>query len=237
MEIDYGLYDLDYRKTGHISEFRKRKIEELDALRVKALKNMNRKGIEKSIPERFKDLTLDKLKSKKANEEVTQMTINKFNEIEENPYGLFYYGSVGTGKTTQLVTIAQELQNKKGYKVYYWTEKRFLSDLKKTFGIKSKTEFEVIDNIIKNYDVICIDELGQDISPWAKEWIKVLLEEIYDNKKILFCTSNYSLKELLQNYNEELKSINDITSQQIIDRLSVLTRAIFLEGSSLRIKQ
>lgn len=219
-----------------ITEYRRIKQAELDRMIKEAIKNRNRKGLDSNIPERYKGYTFNDLLEYKYNQDITQITINKFDEIEKNPYGLFYYGKAGNGKTTQLSVMAQELQNKKNYKVYYTTEKRLLSEYQKTFNMKGKSVYDVIDNIIKNHDVICVDEWGQDTSNWAKDWIKSLLDEIYNNRKILFCTSNYSMKDLLVRYNENGKGSVDVTSQQIIDRLGELTKSVFLSGDSLRKK-
>lgn len=219
-----------------MTEYRRKRMAEIDRMRKQALKNRNRKGLDSNIPERYKGYTFNDLLKGEYNQEVTQITINKFEEIEKNPYGLFYYGETGTGKTAQLSVIAQELQNKKNYKVYYNNEKKLLSEYQKTFNMKGKSVYDVIDDVIKNHDVICIDEWGDDTSNWAKDWIKVLLDEIYNNSKILFCNSNYSMKDLLVRYNENGKSSVDVKSQQIIDRLGELTKSVFLRGGSLRKK-
>lgn len=215
-------------------EYKKKKIKELNEMIYQTNKNKNKKGLESYIPDKYKGLTFDDLKAEKDNQEVTNLTIERFNEIEKNPYGLYYYGQVGTGKTAQLSIIAQELQNKKGYKVYYTPESRILSDFKKTFNLKGKSEYDVIDGIIKNHDVICIDEWGEEISSYFKTQMKILIDEIYNNNKILFCSSNYSFSDMIDRYNIETKAKNDATTRAIMDRMRSITTFVWLKGKSLR---
>lgn len=66
-----------------ITEYRRIKQAELDRMIKEAIKNRNRKGLDSNIPERYKGYTFNDLLEYKYNQDITQITINKFEEIEK----------------------------------------------------------------------------------------------------------------------------------------------------------
>lgn len=124
--------------------------------------------------------------------------------INQNPrtstINLLLMGAPGKGKTYMSAIIAKEFLRKN--KTVYFTRMRSLLD--KAFDEKK----EVVD-IIKNVDLLIIDELAQEYhtdSQWALKQIQDIIKERQETNLPTICTTNAAPNELEDYYKESLMS-------------------------------
>jgi DNA replication protein DnaC len=115
-------------------------------------------------------------------------------DMFKNGYGFYFWSKEpGTGKTTMLTYIVRELV-KQGYSVYCESLVEIKKKLKQEFD--SKVENPLLDRI-KSVDVLSIDDIGSEKgSGWLSEVMKDIIDDRYNNCKVLMLTSNYPMNEL-----------------------------------------
>ena len=163
--------------------------------------------IEAKIPLRFINKTLANFKG----------DTKKYKQAILEGQSIFITGSCGIGKTHLAVALAtewfaenlhitdSEIQSSKGYPLFLPATELFLK-LKTSFSSKSQTEADIL-NELDNYNLLILDDLGTDkVSEWSKEIVYLLIDRRYRNMQQIIITSNLSLKEIAQRYDERIAS-------------------------------
>lgn len=166
---------------------------------------------EAKIPPRFKSKTLSNFKGKTS----------QYKDAILNSKSLFITGACGTGKTHIAVALmvewfaenlqivdergGKEIQNTKGYPLFLPATEFFLK-LKTTFNSTTQTEVDVLNNL-DDCELLLLDDLGSDkVSDWSKQIIYTLIDRRYRNMQQVIITSNLSLKEIAQRYDDRIAS-------------------------------
>lgn len=120
---------------------------------------------------------------------------------------LLYYGGCGLGKTFLCSCIAKKLMDS-GKSVVYTSATSLFSDYEDyKFGKKDYREFSERMEMIKDADMLIIDDLGTEVQ--SKFTVQLLNEIINDRislgKKIIIST-NLNMKGIVSNYTERVAS-------------------------------
>lgn len=120
---------------------------------------------------------------------------------------LMLEGSCGTGKTFLLTAIVNEARTIKKTAVYL-TMAELLVELRRAFDPKAEVQFSELADLVKDCDVLCLDEVDRfNTTPWAKEQFFALIEWRYRNVRrsiSAFATNNYDrLPEYFQDRIED----------------------------------
>ena len=119
-----------------------------------------------------------------------QKSINFVNNFKNDYQNLYFYGTVGTGKSFLSGCIAKELM-KKGYSVIY----------------NRRNENSDSYNDILECDLLIIDDLGTEIiNDFSRSQLFNCLNERFLRKKSVVISTNLSLKELRDYYSERIFS-------------------------------
>lgn len=156
---------------------------------------------------------------------------NIADEVLSKGYGLYIYGSCGTGKTHLTACMCNDLLNQ--YQQCMFTN---ITDMTKkimsTFSGKGDTE-EVIRKYV-DVDFLFIDDIGIEVvkkddgNNWLQRQIYEIVNLRYNNLKPTIFTSNYSPAELIKERG---------LWQRTVDRIAEMSSAIIkLEGESYRLK-
>lgn len=174
------------------------------------------------IPKRYFDIEI--------NEELGQSDLEKVLKG-----GIYYFGSVGVGKTVRAYNMLIAYHKKYAVQV---AEKQFAINKKVYFldSIEFFIQFKNgnTDEELSKYgncDLLVIDDLGIEL---GTEYEKTILYQII-NSRYLKClptviTSNLSLKELIE------KSNNDSVIFKIVSRIKEMTTKIEMTGKDRRVK-
>ena len=138
--------------------------------------------------------------AKKAAEEF----IASFNIDYQN---LFFFGTVGTGKSFMSICIADELLKKGNSVIYFSSIGLFELISEYAFDFKNKAWLRTVYDDLYECDLLVVDDLGTEImgSFVAKELFS-LLEERGNRKKSTIITTNYSLEGLQSIYSDRIFS-------------------------------
>jgi DNA replication protein DnaC len=151
-----------------------------------------------------------------------------FVENYNNDYhNLFFYGTVGTGKSFLSNCVAKELLDK-GHSVLYFSACQLFDQISKySFDYKEKDELSQIYDDIYNCDLLIIDDLGTELTNnFVASQLFSCLNERHIRKHGTIISTNLSLEELRNRYSDRIFS--RITSNYQLCKLS---------GSDIRIQK
>ena len=129
--------------------------------------------------------------------------IEHFNSSFQN---IYIYGNVGVGKTFLLNCIAKELLLRE-HSVLYFSASDFLDSLVTSAFNKHNQVASHLRELIYSCECLIIDDLGTEYSNSANEsQLFTLINERLLQKKSVIISSNYSLQNLREKYEERITS-------------------------------
>lgn len=223
----FGYLDIEYKckdckDTGYIGNekchcFKQKIVETLyDKSNLRTL--TQECNFENMTDIYYKDEDLIKFKgAKKAAEEF----IDSFDTDYQN---LFFYGTVGTGKSFMAISIANELLKKGNSVIYLSAIGLFELISEYAFDFKNKSYLRAVYDDLYECDLLVIDDLGTEImGNFVGKELFSLLEERGNRKKSTIITTNYSLE-----------GIQTIYSDRIFSRITGNYKMLKLSGPDIR---
>ncbi|HJC22892.1 MAG TPA: ATP-binding protein [Candidatus Eisenbergiella merdavium] len=124
-----------------------------------------------------------------------------------NGRNLFFYGTVGTGKTFLSNCIAREVIES-GHSVIYFSASMLFDTLSRNaFDIKRQDNLDYLYNDLYNCDLLVIDDLGTEQStPFSLSHLFTVLNERIKRGKGMIISTNLSLSELKERYQDRIFS-------------------------------
>lgn len=136
--------------------------------------------------------------------EICQNFVQNFKQDYHN---LFFYGTVGTGKSFLSGCVAAELLQS-GHSVIYFSAVGLFDTLARfTFDNKNKTELYNLCQDIYNCDLVIIDDLGTEVTNnFVTSQLFSLLNERHLRHKATIISTNLGLEELRDRYSDRVFS-------------------------------
>lgn len=150
---------------------------------------------------------------------------NFVQNFKQGYHNLFFYGTVGTGKSFLSGCIAKELLEK-GHSVIYFSATGLFDTLARlAFDSKSKGELQDFYEDLYNCDLLIIDDLGTEVTnSFVTSQLFSCLNERHIRRKATVISTNISLEELRDRY-----------SDRIFSRISSNYQLCKLTGPDIRI--
>lgn len=148
--------------------------------------------------------------------QICQNFVKNFNKDYRN---LFFYGTVGTGKSFLSCCIAKELIDQGNLVIYFSASQLFDILSKSTFDRDSTEAASGISDDICDCDLLIIDDLGTELTnSFVSSQLFSCLNNRHLRKKATIITTNLSLGELRDRYSDRIFS--RITSNYDICKLT-----------------
>ncbi len=145
-----------------------------------------------------------------------QSFIKNFNSDYHN---LFFYGTVGTGKSFLSGCVAKELIERGHSVIYFGATGLFDLLSKNSFDYKNREELRSTYADLYQCDLLIIDDLGTELTnQFVTSQLFALLNERHMGKKATVISTNLSLEELRNRYSDRIFS--RITSNYEVCKLS-----------------
>lgn len=127
--------------------------------------------------------------------------------FKQDYHNLFFYGTVGTGKSFLSGCIANELLQQ-GYSVIYFSASGLFDTLARyAFDAKSKEEQYNFCEDIYSCDLLIIDDLGTEVTnSFVSSQLFVCLNERQLRKKSTIISTNLTLEEFRDRYSDRIFS-------------------------------
>jgi DNA replication protein DnaC len=148
--------------------------------------------------------------------QICQNFIKFFDKDYQN---LFFYGTVGTGKSFLSCCVAKELMDKGRLVIYFSASQLFDTLSKSTFDKNSLEAISGISDDIYDCDLLIIDDLGTELTnSFVSSTLFSCLNNRHLRKKSTIITTNLSLGELRDRYSDRIFS--RITSNYNVCKLT-----------------
>lgn len=156
---------------------------------------------------------------RKRFQEAVRISLDFVQNFEQDYQNLFFYGTVGTGKSFLSGCIARELLQT-GHSVIYFSSSGLFDSLARySFDAKNKEPLYNFYKDLYNCDMVIIDDLGTEVTnSFVTSQLFGCLNERILRRKATVISTNLSLEELRDRYSDRIFS--RITSNFIICKLS-----------------
>jgi DNA replication protein DnaC len=111
-------------------------------------------------------------------------------ENVENGRGLWFYGDVGTGKTSLAMLIAGRALDE-GWSVAVYSVPRLLTELRASYDADSRESFFSLFKRLTTVDLLVLDDLGSERqTEWVLEQLYSIVNERWQDQRSVIVTSN-----------------------------------------------
>ena len=151
---------------------------------------------------------------------------NFVQNFKQDYHNLFFYGTVGTGKSFLSGCIASELLQS-GHSVIYFSASGLFDTLARyTFNAGAKEALSGFYEDIYSCDLLIIDDLGTELANgFTTSQLYYFIEERHMNQKSTIISTNLSFQELRERY-----------SERIFSRFTGYYNFYMIAGDDIRIK-
>lgn len=182
------------------------------------------------MPKRFAEVGFKSFVEKNESHKRAKMLCKDFFNYETEKQGLFFCGSVGVGKTHLAIATLRNLKPvpRKGGILFKAISKILNADeyfmLLNDAIAERKSKLEIIEKLLKDNDVFCLDDLGvKNFTEAKQENLYALINHAYLNLNKIIITTNFTLDDLAK------------FDERIASRLSEMCEVIILTGEDHRL--
>lgn len=180
-------------------------------------KDLERKIVEAGVPKKWRNVLIE-TDCDESNREALQAALEFVSRKDDKKHGLTFYGPVGTGKT-HVACFAFV-----NYMKFHNVQGIFLSVPEISTSIKTLSESNFFNNVVKQAGIILLDDVGMEKgNDWVLEYISTILNYIYAERKPFLITTNLPPSVL-----------EDHIGTRLISRICEVSRIIFLHGKDRR---
>lgn len=151
--------------------------------------------------------------------EAVRISLDFVQNFEQDYRNLFFYGTVGTGKSFLSGCIARELLQKGRSVIYFSSSGLFDTLARYSFDAKAKDSLYNFYKDLYNCDLVIIDDIGTEVTnSFVTSQLFSCLNERSLRRKATIISTNLSLGELRERYSDRIFS--RISSNYTICKLS-----------------
>jgi DNA replication protein DnaC len=170
------------------------------ACREKRIKRAATSRMGTGIPRRFQGVSFERKPVADLDPFVLRHVKEYVRGIEESLQsgrGLWFYGDVGTGKTS-LAMIVSKAAQEAGASVAIYSVPRLLAEIKDTFDSQSGHSYMQLFRRLCSVDLLHLDDLGAERSTdWVLEQLYSIVNERWQERRAIVLTTNlHDLDEL-----------------------------------------
>ena len=161
------------------------------------------------IPRKYRNTSFDRAPVTDMPGPQVQVVKRFVREIEENldaGRGLWFYGSVGTGKTTLAMLVSQAALDA-GRSVAIYSLPRLLAEIRATFETDSEGSYVDFLDRLAAVDLLHVDDVGAErTSDWVLEQLYAIVNARYEDERSVIITTNLERDELVEQIKERTVS-------------------------------
>ena len=161
------------------------------------------------IPRKYRGVSFERPPVTEIAPPVTAAVRRFVNRIEDNldtGRGLWFFGSVGTGKTTLAMLVSRHALES-GHSVAIYSLPDLLVRIRSTFSDECGTSYVDLLEQLKSVDLLHIDDVGAEkTGPWVLEQLYAIVNARYEDERSVIITTNLERGELAEQINERTVS-------------------------------
>ena len=161
------------------------------------------------IPRKYRGVSFDRPPVTEIAAPVTAAVRRYVGRIDDNlaaGRGLWFFGSVGTGKTTLAMLVSRHALEA-GHSVAIYSLPRLLAQIRTTFDDDRANSYTGLLDRLTAVDLLHIDDVGAEkTSPWVLEQLYAIVNARYEDERAVIITTNLERDELAAQINERTVS-------------------------------
>ena len=161
------------------------------------------------IPRKYRGVSFDRPPVTEIAGPVTAAVRRFVSRIDENldaGRGLWFFGSVGTGKTTLAMLVSRHALEA-GRSVAIYSLPRLLAEIRTTFDDDRGNSYVDLIDRLAAVDLLHIDDVGAEkTSEWVLEQLYSIVNARYENERSVIITTNLERDELVEQIRERTVS-------------------------------
>ena len=215
----------------------KREQEAEDERRKMRLERVKRLKDASLLGERYKNVSFENSSVQDAKYELVFNRCKKYTEVADEVLsrgiGIYLYGKSGVGKSHITACMANKLMESY-YTVLYTNFSEISKQIRRTFNNKKGESEKAFIEKLATIDFLFIDDFGterlkkDEEDNWLQEKVFEVINKRYNNNKPTIYTSNYSMKEMIEQRGLAPKTV---------DRIMETAEPMLLEGKSYRVEK
>ena len=163
--------------------------------------------LEARLPQRYRDVAFDRFPVTEIDPSVVSQVRRFTRDVDgslEEGRGIWFFGDVGTGKTT-LAMLVSKAALAAGRTCAIYSLPRLLNVLRDAIGNDEST-LELLDRL-NSVDLLHLDDVGaENSSDWVLEQLYSIINTRYEDQKSLVITTNLQPDELSEQIGERTVS-------------------------------
>jgi DNA replication protein DnaC len=161
------------------------------------------------IPRKYRGASFDRAPVTDMPAPQVQVVKRFVRQIDENldgGRGLWFYGSVGTGKTTLAMLVSRAALDA-GRSVAIYSLPRLLAEIRATFESGSEGSYVDFLDRLAAVDLLHVDDVGAErTSDWVLEQLYAIVNARYEDERSVTITTNLERDELVEQIKERTVS-------------------------------
>jgi DNA replication protein DnaC len=161
------------------------------------------------IPRKYRGVSFDRPPVSDLPAPQVQVVKRYVRDIDENldgGRGLWFYGSVGTGKTTLAMLVSRSALDA-GRSVAIYSLPRLLAEIRATFEADSEGSYVDFLDRLAVVDLLHIDDVGAErTSDWVLEQLYAIVNARYEDERSVIITTNLERDQLVEQIRERTVS-------------------------------
>ncbi|MEA2308533.1 MAG: replication protein DnaC [Thermoleophilaceae bacterium] len=179
------------------------------------------------IPRRFRTVSLESNPLRDFPPEVLRQVRDFVADIDDNldrGRGFWFYGDVGTGKTSLAMVISRAAVEA-GRSVAIYSMPQLLADIRATYEEGSGRSYLDLFRRLSQVDLLHVDDVGAEkTTEWVLEQLYAIVNERWQEQRSMLVTTNLTDRDRLR---EQL-------GERTVSRLSEMCATIPIMGNDLR---
>ncbi len=177
--------------------------------RAQRVSNARARSLSGVLPRKYRGVSFDRPPVTEIARPVTAAVKRYVNRIDEQldaGRGLWFFGSVGTGKTTLAMLVSKHALEA-GRSVAIYSLPRLLAQIRTTFDDDRGNSYVDLLDRLTAVDLLHIDDVGAEkTSPWVLEQLYAIVNARYEDERSIVITTNLERDALAEQINERTVS-------------------------------
>ena len=167
------------------------------------------RALSATIPKKYRGVSFDRppvTGMPQPQVDIVRRYVRHLGERLDTGRGLWFFGGVGTGKTTLAMIVSRHALDA-GHAVAIYSLPRLLAEIRSTFESESPATYTELIDRLAEVDLLHLDDVGAEkTSAWVLEQLYAIVNARYEAERAIVITTNLEREALAEQIGERTVS-------------------------------